>query len=256
MKKPESGWRVKARNCVSSTLFLILWLVLVTNPDVILLAAGLNTRFKSSTPKALTSLGEETVLGRQLRLVREVFEASQVIVVGGHEQEKLRRRLPGDAQFVLNERFEETNVAHSAVCGLDASLTSSVVMILGDLVFNRAALSGLNRLESAVLVDAQPNSRPQEVGLTVVDDEVTQFAYGLPLKFGGIFSLVGTEKKAFVDVASRTGGDRRFLFEVLNTVLNEGGRFQAYAPSGLKLAEIDHPRDVEPARKMAQANLD
>jgi choline kinase len=102
---------------------------------VLIPAAGLGRRMKSYGPKALINLQGETLIERQIRLVREAFPRVKITVVAGFEAHRLREVLPKDVRLVLNPYYETTNVAYSVSIGLRTiPPTVPVLVVYGDLV--------------------------------------------------------------------------------------------------------------------------
>lgn len=80
----------------------------------IILAAGRGARLNgghSDMPKCLVTLGGETLLSRNLRLLRDAG-VDDVVVVVGCAAETVRRTCQG-VQFVENARFAQTNSLYS-----------------------------------------------------------------------------------------------------------------------------------------------
>ena len=80
----------------------------------IILAAGRGARLtggNSEMPKCLVSLGGETLLSRNIRLLRGAG-IDEVVVVIGCAADTVRRTCPG-VQFVENARFAQTNSLYS-----------------------------------------------------------------------------------------------------------------------------------------------
>jgi L-glutamine-phosphate cytidylyltransferase len=80
----------------------------------IILAAGRGARLtggNNDMPKCLVSLGGETLLSRNIRLLRGAG-IDEVVVVVGCAADTVRRTCPG-VQFVENARFAQTNSLYS-----------------------------------------------------------------------------------------------------------------------------------------------
>lgn len=220
---------------------------------VLIPVAGVGRRIKSLGPKALIELRPgETVLGRQLALVQRVLPLAEVVVVLGHEADRIYRTLPARVRAVESELHETTNVARSLDLGLRATVNQRVLIIYGDLVYNEETLRGLPLRTSCVLVDEGAAQMGEfEVGVTVVDGRVTQFSYGLEQKWAQIAFLTGAELQSFRRLVRDPDRRRYFGFEVLNDLLEKGGQLVAISlPKTAQLAEIDTVADLERATKV------
>src|SRR5215218_3891200 len=80
----------------------------------IILAAGRGARLNGGSndmPKCLVSLGGETLLSRNIRLLRNAG-IGEIVVVVGCAAETVRRTCQG-VEFVENARFAQTNSLYS-----------------------------------------------------------------------------------------------------------------------------------------------
>lgn len=203
------------------------------------------------SPKGLISLGSETVIQRQIRQLRSVFDC-RIIVVGGYKFEKLHRTLPHDVSFVVNSRFDDTNVADSIRTGLEYCKPGRSALILyGDLVFNMEAIKHLDPNVSSVVVDSTAE-RDDEVGVSIDSDSgnITRFSFGMPTRWSHIAMLAPKEKQLFIQEFLPAHRFRYFGYEILNEVLSKGGRFKAIQPPDIRLIEIDSTRDIPEAVRL------
>lgn len=217
---------------------------------IVIPAAGLGRRMKSYGPKALIEVApRQTLIGRQLWILREHFPRAELVVVVGFEAEKVARTLPAWVRVVKNEQYEVTNVARSVEMGLRVSRSERVLVVYGDLVFSPGTFAGLPMGESFALLDTQGQLRELEVGCTVVDGEVTYLSYGLPTKWAQIMLLTGRELALFRRLALPNAKRKHFGYEILNEVLEHDGRLAAIEPVKMKLVEIDTSKDIAAARQ-------
>lgn len=224
--------------------------------NVIIPAAGMGRRLRANIPKATVPVANgEPLVARQIRLVRDAFPRSSIFVVGGYRSDLLKKALPAGVRFVFNEYFEETNVAHSIWLGLRrCPQKTPALVVYGDLVFNRAALDAVadaGRKSSAVLVQDGNHERRQEVGVNVSGGVAEHFSYGVPTKWAQISLLQVPERHLFMKAVQEVGGLRRFGYEILNSVVDAGGRFAALSGEGVQLVEVDSESNVEAAKEVA-----
>lgn len=219
--------------------------------SIIIPAAGLGRRMKSYGPKSLIEVGgSETILSRQLRILRSAYPRADIVLVVGYEGERVLRTLPFGIKVVENELYAETNVARSIAMGLRVASHSNVLVVYGDLVFNAEAISWTVQDGSSILIDRRGQMGDDEVGVTVVDGRATNMSYGLPIKWGHIAYLTGRELELFKHSVWQIAARRSFGFEVLNQVIDKGGRLRVVEPVGCRLAEVDTSRDIERALRV------
>ncbi len=132
----------------------------------LILNSGIGSRMGALTgehPKCMTEISpSETILSRQLRMLREADIRRVVITTGPFEEilkqycEELRTGL--DLRFVHNPRFRETNYIYSIYLARDALAGEDLLLMHGDLVFSRDVLADL--LASPVSCMAVSSSVP------------------------------------------------------------------------------------------------
>jgi choline kinase len=218
---------------------------------VVIPAAGTGRRMKSFGPKALLPLGDgRTVLRRQIDTVRQVWPGADVVVVVGYDAERVVKTLPAGVRVVENEHYEETGAARSVAMGLRATAAGRVLVLYGDLVFNKATLAGLPADRSVVLVDSKKRLPASEVGVTTDGGLAVHFDYGLKTKWCSIALLAGRELHLFKQLGAHKDRRRLMGFEVLNLVVERGGELYAHEAPKMRLVEIDSGKDIARARKV------
>lgn len=221
-------------------------------PTILIPAAGMGRRMKSFGPKALLPVGGESLLGRQLRLLRGLFPGSDVVVVVGFDAERVRRMLPAWVRVVYNRDYERTNVAHSIALGMDAFPAHAYLVIYGDLVFDRRTMEPFTtNSSSAILADDSGMVREDEVGVNVVDGHALHFSYGLPVKWVHTMYLTGRELHLFSQFSRLHAHRRYFGYEILNLILDDDHtRLSALSSPGLRVTEVDSSRDLVQANAL------
>ena len=122
----------------------------------LLLNSGMGTRMgvlTSDQPKCMTEIyGRETIIGRQLAQLLDAGIKEAVITVGAHEnvlkEYVMGLNLPISISFVRNEIYSETNYIYSIYCARE-ELHDDIVMMHGDLVFEKAALDKYSYVHKA-----------------------------------------------------------------------------------------------------------
>ena len=132
----------------------------------VILAAGRGARLNggnSSLPKCLVTLGGETLLARNIRLLRGAG-VDDIVVVVGCAADAVRqncRGLRGGVTFVENTRFAETNSLFSLWMAREL-LTSGFIVMNCDVLLHPQLLTDLltARHEDALLVDFASDGTP------------------------------------------------------------------------------------------------
>ena len=213
--------------------------------SIIIPAAGQGLRMKSYGAKSLIKLTPDlTVIQNQLNIIKEKFRYYEVILVTGFESYRVMRDTPDDIIKIENERFEETNVCRSIGIGLRAATTNRVLIIYGDLVFNMAALDVKLNKGSSLIIDSSNTMTENEVGCTITNGLVDQVLYELPHKWSQISFLVDKELEMLQDIAWNPDNERIYGFEAINQIIDNGGKFRAVSPEGIRVNDIDTSKDI------------
>jgi choline kinase len=184
--------------------------------------------------------------------VLSLYPNAEIVVVGGFEYGKLQSELWGNfpVRLVCNPTYEKTNVTQSISVGWDACLPGPLLIMHGDLVFNKSALQNLIQPYSTMLV-AGDQLESTEVGIGHQDGIVTTLSYALQDKWGQMVYMRPPELELFQTIIrNQRMSSQWFLYETLNRVINNGGQFQVYKPNDLKIVDVDRSKDLEKAQQV------
>jgi len=214
--------------------------------SVIIPAAGTGHRMKSYGPKCLLSISlEETIIQNIIKNIKSIYPNSETTVVVGFEADKVTKTLPGDVRVIENQFYNETNVVESLRLALNSITNTNALIIYGDLIFNAQAITDLTSRGPCVVVDSQKNFKNEEVGVTVVDNMITHFAYGLDIKWGQIIYLENESLSLFKTLCSNRKRNKMYPFELFNIMINEGLQIKAVEPDGIQIQEVDSLKDIQ-----------
>ncbi len=136
--------------------------------QVIILNSGTGSRMKELTrnrPKCLVEIdGEETILGRQLRICKD-FGLENILITTGPFADQIEdylERLPGKApvKVIDNPAYAQTNYIYSLILAGDYLMEKGcgeVILLHGDLVFDRAVLAQLLKAGDPDVVLTNPD---------------------------------------------------------------------------------------------------
>lgn len=214
--------------------------------SVIILGAGEANRMKSHGPRPLLRITNElNLITHQLNVIREAVPLNEIVLVCGHQAEKVMNNTPNDIVKIHNENYETTNVLRSIGLGLRACTTDRILIIYGDLLFNQEALSNAQLEESSVFIDRYGLLNSDSVGCTYDENLVVeQLLYDLPNKWAQIMFVTNRELSLLKNIAWDRDKDRLFGFEAVNEIINKNGRFVAQSPKNMKIVDIDSSKDL------------
>lgn len=213
--------------------------------SIILLAAGPGNRMKSLGVRSLIRLPNgDSIIEHQLKTINSVFNNNEIILVTGYDADKVMNKTPSNIIKVENERFETTNVARSISIGLRACTTDFVFVIYGDLLFNEETLK-IPLDNSSLLIDSHGLMKDSQIGCNVDNNQVELLLYGLEDKWAQITYLTGKELKLYKNIAWNRNNEKKFGFELINEVIDSGGKFIAIKNILSKIFDIDSGKDLE-----------
>lgn len=213
---------------------------------VLIPVAGMGHRMKSYGPKCLLKANQkETILEKTVSNIKKEYPYSDIIVVVGFESEKVIRSLPNFVRIVENQSYEKTNIVESVRIGINAAAHDNVLIVYGDLIFNVYSIREITSSGTCVVFDSKNRFREEEVGLTIVEDFVTTFAYGLTNKWSQIAYLENEAFRMLKALCSDKRKNKLYLFELFNTIIESGILMEAKEPKGMVIKEIDSLKDLQ-----------
>ena len=223
--------------------------------NIVILAAGMGTRLGRSLPKSLTVLNDgRTIMQQQFDNIRQTFGAdAKITVVVGYKLEYIVEAFP-EANFVYNEKYDQTNTSKSLMRALRGLPAGDVLWMNGDVVFDPSVLE-----RSAHLVK-QGQSFVTVNTATVSDEEVkyTTDAEGFIRELsktvrGGLGEAVGInfvaekDRSALLTQLGRVDDQDYFERGIELAIEQNQLRFEPVDISDLYAVEVDFAEDLERA---------
>ncbi len=212
-------------------------------------------------PKCMVKLNEETILARQLRLLSD-FGVKDVIITTGPFEEKLRKHAEAvsdlNFEFVYNPEYGSTNYIYSLYLVDDIVGKENVLLLHGDLCFEREVLNKLVGDGNTGLINTDEDSPKKDFDAQVVDGLVKEIGVDLDYKdkvgFMPFYHLSNTDFakwirsiEEFVD----EGELRVYAEDALNPLLeSEEVRIKGVDFSDNFCMEIDTQKDLGRAKEI------
>lgn len=213
--------------------------------SIIILGAGLGTRINGES-KPLLKMGGETVIKRQLRLLKAKYGAGvDITFVGGYKYAEVISHIKDDCKIVINERYNETNVAYSLFLGLLATNHRNCLVVYGDLIFDYDALPSIS--DSSLLVVDDHQMKKEEIGVIVQSRQAVNMLYEPKTKWCQIGYFTPEYTTPLFDYCRVSSHHKHFGYEAINHLLSEVGAINTTQCGG-KINEIDLYKDLEEAR--------
>ena len=236
----------------------------------IVLCAGKGGRLRpltENTPKCLLEIGPKTILERILESLVRAGIRETLLVVGFRQdrvRELARNKGIGGLDFIVNERFESTNTAHSLHLAL-GRMDSDFMLINGDVLFDGSILRDLVRhpQPNCVVVDRRIRLAAEEVKVQALDGSVLKIGKDLKPE-ESLGEAIGINKfsRAVIPALSAVfkdlerNGEFHHYFEVgIDRLCRDSVRFGMLL-TDKAWVEIDTPEDLDYAVREIQPKLD
>jgi choline kinase len=235
----------------------------------IILAAGVGSRIRPLTdncPKSLLEIGGVTILERMLSHI-QACGINDVVFVLGYLQEQIEafvnKSFPElNAQFIVNDRYKETNTGFSLMLTEDFVKGSPFIKFDADVLFDREILEKLlaSDDQNVLCIDKEIHLDAEEIKVVVNEDNRVVKASKTVAPTEAIGESIGIEK-----ISPDTA---KLLFSELKTMMEQDENHQQYYEgayerlmekdmpfyaldiTGLKWAEIDTKQDFDAAEKI------
>lgn len=226
-----------------------------TRYSIIIPAAGLGTRMKSLGAKCLIEVNGKKLFDRQRSNIAYNIKKFDTILVSGFDADNVNANIKQsrNIKIVHNEEYTNTNTVYSIGLGLSKCSTDHVIIINGDLIFNRFTMSAPFGHDSMIIMDADNGLiKQREVGVITNDKtkKVENIMYGLPKKWAQITYLTGRELEMAKKLCNEERTKKWFTFELLNAIIDMGGVLMAYQPRNIKIMDIDLPTELDEANQL------
>jgi len=216
---------------------------------VIIPSAGIGRRMKSYGCKSLLNIKNNSLISLQLDLINDSIPNTEIVLVTGFDSDRLMNNSPDNIIKIENERYYESNVVRSIGMGLRAIKENDhVLIIFGDLLLNETALESIDYNHSCVLISNHMSDN--EVGCNINNaGNLEYMMFDLPNKWGHVMYLTSRELTLFKKFVWSKQTDKKFCFEVINDVINSGGKFKCIKNDDIKIMDIDTSKDLQKAQE-------
>jgi len=228
----------------------------------VILAAGHGTRMGHLTadrPKALLEVDGRTLIDRYLDALQSVG-ITDVTMVVGYRQDRLRAHLGERVRFIDNPRYRDTNSLYSLSLARQ-QLREGAMIMNSDILVSHELLRRLVKAPApdAALIDTTSALADEEMKVRTWQGFAIDFSKDLPaweahgenvgiLKFGAVGGRLLVDH---IDALVAAGDLNAWAPKAFRSLAQEWP-IRAITTDGLPWTEIDFPEDLERASAMLQ----
>ncbi len=225
--------------------------------QAVILAAGVGSRLEKLTngkPKCLADIGGRPLILHQLEALAD-HGIGPVLMVVGYEHEAIRAVVGERVEYVVNERFRETNSLYSLWCARDW-ITGPFMLLNADLFCDPAILARVLEEPGNVLAYDSTSSRGgEQTKVAIRERRVVDLGKDLPPASArgeslGLLKFEADGARAMVETATHLiadGQEQAWVIEAIRAVCRSVALYGVNV-AGLSWAELDFPLDLERAR--------
>lgn len=226
--------------------------------QAVILAGGVGSRLEKLTsgrPKCLVEIGGRPLIIHQLEALSD-HGVGPVLMVVGYRHEAIREVVGQRVEYLLNERFQETNSLYSLWLAREW-VKGPFVLLNSDLFCDPEIFSRLLEEPGTVLVYDSTSSRGREqTKVAIRERRVVDLGKDLPPASArgeslGLLKFDDEGAKALVAVAEQLvgqGEEKAWVIEATRAVCRTVPVYGVNI-AGLPWTEVDFPHDLEVARR-------
>ena len=210
----------------------------------VILAAGVGSRLGRPFPKTLSRLpGGETILGRQIRLLRK-SGIEEIIVVVGFKMSLIMESFP-EVYYKYNPVYYITNTSKSLLCGIQ-DCEDDIIWLNGDVVCDEGVIERIISSEGNAIAVTPAQCGEEEVKYTT-DPEGYITAISKTVKNAegealGINKVVAEELAEFKECLQQCD-DNDYFEKGIEFMIERGKKFKAIDVSEYRCIEVDFKED-------------
>ena len=241
--------------------------------NLVILAAGKNTRLDTGIPKSLVTLNGESLMGRHLRIFKECG-VTRVCIISGYGAKKLENALPElignsglDVKILHNERFDLENgfSVFRAKEWVDEHQMADFFLTMGDHVFDPGFVNEFVQKSSGMstvlqLAVDKPSESNEHIDLddvtkVLVDEENNILSIGKMIQDynrydTGLFRL----KSEVFNVFQQSFDNEEYTISESVSKLIDAKQAKTVLIEGYTWNDVDNPDDLQSTIKLMDQN--
>lgn len=226
--------------------------------QAVILAAGVGSRLGQLTnglPKCLLKIGGRPLIKHQLETLAD-NGVGPVLMVVGHRAEAIRELVGSRTEYIVNDRYEQTNSLYSLWLAREW-IKGPFVLLNCDLFFHPDILMRFVEEQGNILAyDSTTSNGREQTKVALRERRVVDLGKDLPIESArgeslGLLKFDEEGARVFLaqaDALIKAGNEKAWVTEGVRTCCSQI-RIYGFNVAGLPWAELDYPHDLEEARR-------
>jgi len=209
---------------------------------VIILTSSHNSRIQSYGAISLMMVDAyHNILDTQVDAINSVYPKSDIIITSRSHSREIAFKKPKNVRLVEIHDDSPGEVSDLRIA-LNISISSTVIVVDGNMIFNADAIKSIKNKGSCTLVE-DSTKNTGSLGVTTDGRRVEHIAYGIPNTWCHMTSFCGKELELLYKYCSKKSKSNLCLFECINNITANGGSFSYIKNQGYS-RRIAGPKDV------------
>lgn len=198
--------------------------------NIVILGAKPIKGMKSiGTISSVPVYGHKSILDLQLHNLKRRFHTDNIVYVRGYMGDKLSDIDHKEIKYVDNNHYSLKNNAYSLKLAAPyLKKYDSTLILFNKVLFHYKIFNYLTRNKDSKIIIDNSSKNFYKIGCNINSQTniVNNLFYGLDNKLCGIYFLRGRENDMLMEtLESRNNLDNEFVFEIINSIIEQGGRF-------------------------------
>ena len=206
--------------------------------DVVILTYENGHRIKShSLLCTLATANGKTLIENQISILQSAFSDSDLFVLTGPESDHVTKYLPHNVRVIENRLYNSTGIAENIRLVINNSVNKRLLIISANVILNKKLLSGLEFSRSFSVCHSYEKIKSHEIGVTIDDDCITQFSFGLNSRWCGVDFIQKDEFDLMSKLCKNRDKNKLFMFEILNFIVDNDGDISPHCPDKMSCVQ-------------------
>lgn len=205
-------------------------------------------RMKSYGPTPLIQLNKkkQKLIDQQIEIIKHAFEKFEIIMCCGSDSYKIatyvyRKHTDIDIRVIENQIYDKTNSCESLRIALNNTGNKNILVMSGYTKINKGLFRNFHFHDSHVIA-TKVFAKGFDVGLNVNSlSDAEHFSFGATLCWLETIYLKGEQiVEKLMKIISQEEYKKKFIFESLNTLIQEDNHIKTKIISNKRILKIDN----------------